>query len=35
MPVALAAILIAAWFARRPAQLMERLPDALTKPSAQ
>ena len=33
LPVVLAAIMVAAWLARRPAQVMERLPEALTKPS--
>jgi hypothetical protein len=31
LAVVLAAIMVAAWFARRPAQVMERLPEVLTK----
>jgi putative Ca2+/H+ antiporter (TMEM165/GDT1 family) len=34
LAVVLAAIMVAAWSARRPAPVMERLPEALTKLAA-
>lgn len=34
LTVVLVAVLVVAWSARRPAQVMERLPEALTKTTA-